>query len=304
MSGPHDPGDVWQVGERSVVVSHPEKVYWPADGVTKGDLLRYYLSVAPVMLPHLRDRPLTLRVYPDGLGGFSYYRREAPENASDWLRTTPYQPKTTARVIALPLVDDAAGLLWLANQGCVEFHCWGSRLPDLAQPDQAIFDLDPGDSATFADVLLAALRLREALDGLGLRGYAKTSGGRGLHVAVPLAPGHTFVGVRGWVKALAQRLAASAPELIAVAHGATHRGGQVTIDYAQNSLGRNTAAAYTVRAQRHATVSAPLTWDEVAAGAIHPSDLTLRTMPERLRHLGDLYAPALLADQRLPPLGR
>ncbi len=304
MSGPHEPGDVWQVGERSVVVSHPDKVYWPADGVTKGDLLRYYLSVASVMLPHLRDRPLTLRVYPDGLAGSSYYRREAPENAPSWLRTTPYQPKTTARAIALPLVDDAAGLLWLANQGCIEFHCWGSRLPDLAQPDQAIFDLDPGDAATFADVLRAALRLREAMDGLGLRGYAKTSGGRGLHVAVALAPGHTFVGVRGWVKALAQRLAASVPDLTAVARGATHRGGQVTIDYAQNSLGRNTAAAYTVRAQRHATVSAPLSWDEVAAGDIHPSDLTLRTLPERLRNLGDLYAPTLLGDQRLPPLGR
>lgn len=303
MSGPHEQGDARQIGERTIFVSHPEKVYWPEDGVTKGDMLAYYQAVAPVMLPHLRDRPLTLRVYPDGLGGFTYYRREAPEHAPDWLRTTPYQPKTTARPIALPLVDDAAGLVWLANQGCIEFHCWSSRLPNLAQPDQAIFDLDPGDAATFADVLRAALRLRAALEELGLRCYPKTSGGRGIHVAVPLAPGPTFASVRGWVKALAQHLAATAPELIAVAHGATHRGGQVTVDYAQNSMGRNTAAAYTVRAQRHATVSAPLTWDEVAAGDIRPSDLTIRTMPERLSSLGDLYAPALQADQPLPPLG-
>lgn len=304
VSGPSAQSGAWQVGGRALFVSHPEKVYWPEDGVTKGELLAYYQSVTPVMLPHLRDRPLTLRVYPNGLDGFSYYRREAPEHAPDWLRTTPYQPKTTAKPIALPLVDDAAGLLWLANQGCIEFHCWGSRVPNLAQPDQAIFDLDPGDAASFPDVLRAALRLRAALDELGLRGYPKTSGGRGVHVAVPLAPGHSFASVRGWVKSLAQRLAASAPDLIAVAHGATHRGRQVTIDYAQNSMGRNTAAAYTARAQRHATVSAPLTWDEVAAGDIRPADLTVRTMPERLSRLGDLHAPALLADQRLPPLGR
>lgn len=298
-----EPSDNWLIDGRSVAVSHLDDVYWPEDEVSKGDMLRYYQQIAPTMLPHLRDRPVTLRVFANGPDGESYYRRDMPEEPPTWLRSVDYQPKTVARSTQLPLVDNAAGLVWLANLGCVEFHAWGARQPRLSQPDQAIFDLDPGDAATFADTLVAALRLREALQRLKTRGYAKTSGGRGLHVYVPLAPGHTFVGVRTWVKELAQRLAVSSPDLIAVAHGATHRGAQVTIDYAQNSAGRNTAAPYTVRARPHAPVSAPLTWDEVEVGTVRPTDLTLRTMPERLRRVGDLFAPALRADQRLPLLG-
>lgn len=239
---------------------------------------------------------------PTAQDGDSYYRRDTPTGASAWLRSVPYHPKTGGQTIHLSLVDDAAGLVWLANLGCVEFHTWGARQPQLNQPDQAIFDLDPGDLASFADTLVAALRLREALQQLHVRAYAKTSGGRGLHVYAPLAPGHTFAGVRAWVKGLAQRLAAASPELIAVAHGATHRGAQVTIDFAQNSVGRNTAAPYTVRARPHAPVSAPLTWDEVEAGRVRHADLTLRDMPERLRRLGDIFAPALQADQHLPSL--
>jgi len=297
-----DQSDTWLLDERPVVVSHLEDIYWPDDSVNKGEMLRYYQQVAPIMLPHLRDRPVTLRIFPDGPNGSSYYRRDMPEDAPTWLRSVDYQPQTVARTTRLPLVDDAAGLVWLANQGCVEFHAWGARQPRLTQPDQAIFDLDSGDMASFADTLRAALRLREALEHMSVRSYAKTSGGRGLHVYAPLASGHTFADVRAWVKTVAQRLADASPDLIAVAHGATHRGAQVTIDFAQNSMGRNTAAPYTVRAHPHAPVSAPLTWDEIEAGQARPSDLTLRTMPERLRRLGDLFAPTLRADQRLPAL--
>jgi bifunctional non-homologous end joining protein LigD len=304
------PAATWQLGSHSVSVAHLDKLYWPEDGhegITKGDVLRYYRTVAPVLLPYLRDRPVTLRLFPDGVYGFSYYRREPPENAPDWLRSISYRPRTSARVIQLPVIDDAAGLIWLANLGCIEFHPWASRLPDLSQPDQAIFDLDPGGDATFADVLVAALRLRDALQRLGLRGYAKTSGGRGLHVYLPVAPGpgHTFAGVRAWVRTLAQQLAAASPDLIAVAHhGPTHCGRLVTIDYAQNSIGRNTAAPYILRAQPHAPVSAPLSWEEVEAGRLRPADLTIRIVSDRVRRLGDLFAPVLQADQHLPPLSQ
>ena len=212
----------------------------------------------------------------------------------------PYQDETDGHVLHAILVDDAAGLIWLANAGSIEFHLWSARLPDLAAPDQAIFDLDPGHQAEFADVLRAALRLNAELERLGLRGYPKTSGGHGLHVYMPLAPGHTFPAVRAWVKALAEQLAAGDPELIAVAHGSTHRGRQVTIDHAQNSVGRNTAAPYTVRALPGAPVSAPLTWDEVKAGLVQPSDLTLRVVRDRVRANGDLFAPVLQGGQRLP----
>ena len=296
------PNATWRIAGRSISVSSLDKPYWPEDGVTKGDMLRYYRDIAPTLLPYLKDRPVTLRVYPDGTQGFSYYRRESPENAPAWLRSAPYSPRAPAPAIQVPIIEDAAGLIWLANQGAIEFHSWLSRLPDLAQPDQAVFDLDPGDEATFADVLRAALRLRETLEALGARGYAKTSGGRGLHVYLPLAPGQTFTAVRAWVKALAQRLAAASPDLIAVARGATHRGRLVTIDYAQNSIGRNTAAPYTLRARPGAPVSTPLSWEEVEAGSVEPGELTIHSVPERVSRLGDLFAPALGGGQRLPPL--
>ena len=300
----------WQVGGHIVRISNPDKPYWPEDGLTKGDMLRYYLAVAPVLLPYFRDRPVTLRVFPDGIHGFSYYRRDLPEHAPPWLRSVSYRPETSDEAIQLPLVDDAAGLLWLANQGSIEFHLWASRLPDLGRPDMAVFDLDPGEGATFRDVLQAALLLREALDRQGMKAYAKTSGGRGLHVYVPcptgpppdrsgatadpaVPPCGSFDDVRYWVRGLAEKLAEAYPRLIAVAHGPTHRGRRITVDYAQNSVGRNTAAPYTLRARPGAPVSAPLAWHEVEEGRIHPSDFTLRTVPPRLEQMGDLFAPLL-----------
>lgn len=195
--------ETWHLGDQSVQVTRLEKVYWPQVGYTKGDMLRYYVHIAPVMLPHLKDRPVTLRVYPQGVGRVSYYRRDCPQDAPAWLRRAEYHPKTVDHPIPLPLLDTTAGLLWFANQGAIEFHLWGSRVPDLAQPDLAIFDLDPGESAAFAAVREAALRLHDVLEQAGVRGYAKTSGGHGLHVFVPLAPGHTFERARAWVKTIA-----------------------------------------------------------------------------------------------------
>jgi bifunctional non-homologous end joining protein LigD len=291
---------VWHIAGRSVDVTNVSKAFWPEDGFTKEDMLHYYEAMASVMLPYLKDRPVTLRAFPDGIHGFSYYRRDMPEEAPAWLRNVDYHPETSQRVIQLPLIDDAAGLVWLANQGSIEFHLWSSRLPHLAEPDQAIFDLDPGDEASFTDTLRAALRLRDALERVGLQGYPKTSGGRGLHVYLPLARGHTFEMVRAWVKDLASGLAASYPDLLAVAHGPTHRGRQVTVDHAQNSIGRNTAAPYTLRAHPGAPVSTPLSWDEVEDGQLHPSNLTLRSVPGRVRQMGDLFAPVLQGNQHLP----
>jgi bifunctional non-homologous end joining protein LigD len=292
--------EIWQVDGRSLAVSNVGKVFWPEDGLTKGDVLRYYLEVAPVMLHHLKDRPVTLRIFPEGIHGLSYYRRDLPETAPGWLRSAEYQPETVGHVIQLPLIDNAAGLLWLANQGSIEMHTWASRTPDLSQPDQVVFDLDPGEEASFADVLRAALRLRDALERLGLQSYPKTSGGRGLHVYLPLAAGHTFDAVRDWVKNQAEQLAVAYPQLMAVAHGGTHRGRQVTVDHAQNSIGRNTAAPYTLRARPGAPVSTPLTWDEVDDGRVQPSDFTLGSIPERLKNVGDLFASVLDGSQELP----
>lgn len=292
--------ETWQLGDQAVQVSHLEKVYWPQAGFTKGELLRYYRQIAPVVLPHLKDRPVTLRVYPQGVDGGSYYLRDCPEDAPDWLRRVQYQPKTVSHPVPLPLVDTVAGLLWFANQGAIEFHLWGSHTPDLTQPDLAIFDLDPGETASFDAVREAALRLHDLLEQAGVRGYPKTSGGHGLHVFVPLGPGHTFERVRAWVKAVGQQLASSFPDLIALARGATHQGSRVTVDYAQNSVGRNTAAPYTLRAHPvHPTVSTPLTWEELQNGPILPASLSPQVVLERTQRLGDLFAPALQGDQRI-----
>lgn len=292
----------WELDGRTVTVSNLDKPFWPEDGLTKGDLLAYYRRMGPVMLPYFQDRPVTLRLYPDGIHGFSYYRREPPNHAPAWLRTAAYRPRTADRPRRVILVDDLAGLIWLANQASIEFHLWASHLPHLHQPDMAIFDLDPGEEAGFDKVLQAALLLREALAQAGLEGFPKTSGGHGLHVYVPLAPGYTFPQVRRWVKRTAQELAAAHPQLIDVAHGATHQGSHVTVDYAQNSIARNTAAPYTLRARPGAPASTPLTWDEVAAGRVRPSDFTLDRLPARVQELGDLFRPVLERKQRLPEL--
>jgi bifunctional non-homologous end joining protein LigD len=293
---PRAPQD-WTVNGREVAVSHLDKVYWPQSGYTKGAMLEYYRHIAPALLPYLYDRPVTLRVYPSGAQSGSYYQRARPKQAPNWLRSVTYQPETTQHTVQLPLVDDGAGLLWLANRGCIEFHLWASCLPDLATPDLAIVDLDPGDELTFADVLRAALALRDALGRAGVMGYPKTSGGRGLHVFVPLAAGQTFEGVREWVKRVASELAQAQPDLFAPVHGSgpTHAGARITIDAAQNSIGRNTAAPYTLRASNPSqpTVSTPLSWEEVEAGGFEPQAFEPDAVLERVRSRGDLFAPVL-----------
>src|SRR6266516_4103532 len=205
----------WQLEDQAVQVSHLEKVYWPQTGFTKGELLGYYRQIAPVALPHLKDRPVTLRVYPQGVEGASYYLRDCPGDAPDWLRRVQYHPKTVSHPVPLPLIDTAAGLLWFTNQGAIEFHLWSSHTPDLTQPDLAIFDLDAGETSSFDAVQEAALRLHDALEQAGVRGYHKTSGGGGLHIFVPLAPGYTFERVRQWVKAMGHQIALKYRDLIA-----------------------------------------------------------------------------------------
>ena len=292
--------ETWQLGSQTVQVSHLEKRYWQQVEFTKGDMLHYYQQIASVALPYFKDRPVTLRVFPQGVAGVSYYLRDCPDAAPDWLRKVKYHPKTATHLIPLPLIDNAAGLIWFANQGAIEFHLWSSHVPDLTEPDQAIFDLDPGKTASFRNVREAALRLNDKLEQAGVRGYPKTSGGRGLHIYVPLAAGYTFERVRTWVKAVGQQLATTYPDLIAIAHGPTHRGGRVTIDAAQNSVGRNTAAPYTLRASiPHPTVSTPLTWEELDSGNMQPADLTPQVVLERVGRLGDLFAPILQTDQHI-----
>jgi len=295
--------EVWRLAGRRVEVRNLAKVFWPGRGYTKGDLLRYYRAVAPVLIPYLRGRPLTLKMCPDGLAGACFYRRKLPGFAPDWMPRVYYNPRTKSGRVPLVLVEDEAQLVWLVNLAAVEFHVWASRAADLAHPDWLVLDLDPGDESGFEAVLESALLVREELRRLRLDGWPKTSGGRGLHVLVPLEPGrYTHAQTRAWARSFAGRLAERSGGLLRLPHGATHRGLGVFVDYAQNGYGRNTAAPYSVRARPGAPVSAPLSWDEVATGGFEPGGFNLRSMPARLEERGDLLAGFLETRQRLPSL--
>lgn len=292
----------WKIDNREVRVTHLDELQWPDDGLTKRDLLEYYQAIAPVMLPHFKDRPVTLQMFYDGIGKRGIYRREAPKSAPDWLREAPYTTATDGHTIQVPLIDDTAGLIWFANAGAIEFHLWSSHLPKLDEPDRIVIDLDPGDEANFAMVLDAAIALNEAFITLGLESFPKTSGKRGIHVYLPLATGYDFETVREWVEQLAIKLADKHPTLLAPSHGSTHSGRLVTVDHAQNSIGRNTAAPYTLRAVPGAPASIPLTWDEIRTKKIRPEHFTIHTVPDRVKKLGDLFAPVLAAGPKLPNL--
>ncbi len=291
----------WRLSGREVVVKNLKKLFFPESGLKKGDLLSYYREVAPFMLPHLQGRPLTLYQCPDGIQGHCFFRRKLPDYAPPWFPRVLHNPKTKTGRVPLILVEDEAQLIWLANQAAIEFHAWNARLPALDRPDRLVLDLDPGEVG-FDRVLEAALAVRETLEQLGLSAWPKTSGGRGLHLLVPLAPEKTHAEVRAWARAFAEELEAKYG-FIRLPKGRSHEGPGVQIDYAQNGYGRNTAAPYTVRARPGAPVSTPLSWEEVEAGGVRPEDFTPKTVPERLKSTGDPMAGITDRAFRLPALG-
>lgn len=288
------------IGGRSLRLTNIDKMYWPDDGLTKGDAIDYYRAIANTLLPYLKNRPVTFRAFPNGVDGPGFWRRDRPNRSPEWLHGIAYQPETRREPITVPVVDDEAGLIWFVDHAAIEIHQWLSRADDLERPDWVVFDLDPGEDVSFERVREAALLVREELTRSNLVAFPKTSGASGMHVFVPLEPEHPYDVVREWVHEVARRLESSHPQQIATASGGTHRGDVVTIDHAQNSIARNTAAPYTLRARAGAPVSTPLTWDEVESGDISPDLFTIRTVPERLRRNGDPWSAAVTTHQRLP----
>ncbi|MEV4872661.1 non-homologous end-joining DNA ligase [Streptomyces syringium] len=275
------------VGERTVRVSHPEKVYFPQRGFTKADLARYYLSVGDGILRTLRDRPTTLERYPDGVEGESFFQKRAPKNLPEWIPTGRIS-FPSGRYADEICPTETAAVLWAANLGCLTFHPWPVRRADTEHPDELRIDLDPQPGTDYADAVRAALELRDVLDGLGLVGWPKTSGGRGLHVFVPIAPSWTFVQVRRAAIAVARELERRAPERITTAWWKEERGAKIFVDYNQTARDRTIASAYSVRPRPHAPVSAPLRWEEVPSAV--PEDFDLATMPARFAEAGDVHA--------------
>ncbi|EMF00692.1 non-homologous end-joining DNA ligase [Streptomyces mobaraensis NBRC 13819 = DSM 40847] len=275
------------VGERTVRLSNPQKVYFPERGYTKYDVARYYLSVGDGVLRALRDRPTTLERYPDGVEGESFFQKRAPKNLPDWIPTGRIA-FPSGRYADEICPTETAAVLWAANLGCLTFHPWPVRRDDTDHPDELRIDLDPQPGTGYADAVRAALELRGLLDELGLTGWPKTSGGRGLHVFVPIAPRWTFVQVRRAAIAVARELERRMPEHVTSAWWKEERGAKVFVDYNQTARDRTIAGAYSVRPRPHAPVSAPLRWDELESAV--PEDFDITTMPARYAELGDVHA--------------
>ena len=292
----------WQVGGRDVGVSNLDKLFWPEQGLTKGDLLEFYRDIAPTLLPYLNDRPFIMRLWPDGISGKNFYRWRLPAHAPEWLERFVYQLQTAQRTAEMPIVDDPAELIWVVNQGVIEMHPWVATRQHPEQPSWMFFDLDPVASVPFERVLEVAGWIGEMLDALGLLGLPKTSGGDGVHIFVPLAPGYSFEEVRAWLSSFIEQLEHHHPGAVTSDKRLAAREGKVLIDYSQNAMGKSIVAPYSVRAKPGAPVSTPLRWDEVREGKLRSGDFTIRTVRDRLEQVDDIFRAICNHAQPLPKL--
>src|SRR5215831_17867963 len=275
--------EVLSVEGREVRITHPDKLYFSQARISKLDLVRYYLSVAPGALAGIRDRPIVLKRFVEGAEGEAFYQKRAPEKRPEWLRTVTLS-FPSGRTAEEVVVDDEAGLAFVVNLGCIELHPHAVRAADVDHPDELRVDLDPGPGVPWADVRRVALEVKALLEELGLSGWAKTSGSRGMHVNARLQPRWGFGEVRRAALALSREIERRAPTIATSKWWKEERHG-VFLDYNQNAKDRTTASAYSVRPLPDARVSAPLAWDEVAA--CDPADFTVATMPARFARVGD-----------------
>lgn len=273
---------------------------FPDDGITKGDLAAYYADVAPLMLPHLVGRPLTMERFHRGIGDKGFFQKNVNrgKGTPEWLETVAVPKKDG--IVNYPVLRDARGLAWIANQNCITPHVWTSRAPDLLHPDICVFDLDPLDDD--GDVLRgAALLLRDLLAELGCRSWVKTSGSKGFHIVIPLDGETDWTVAARFAHAVGREAARRDPKHLTQEFYKTDRAGRILVDTGRNEIGATYAATYAVRPKPTAPISAPCTWDEVESGRVGPRTFTLRSMPERIAQLGDLWSDLHRAARALPP---
>jgi len=269
------------------VITHPEKVLFPEDGITKGDLAAYYEAVAPVMLPHIKNRPVTMERYPAGIGRKGFWQKDVSKGFPDWLERVE-APKKDG-VVHHPLITDTRSLLWVVNQNTITPHVWVSRAPDLYHPDICVFDLDPADDRKPEMLRAAAVALRDLLEELGLPCWIKTTGSKGFHIAVPL-DGKADIGTAaGFAHHAGRLLVQRYPKELTLEFHKKDRGGRILVDTGRNDYSATFAAAYAVRPRRGAPVSAPCTWDEMITGEVGPRTLTLQNVPARVAEIGDVW---------------
>jgi len=287
----------FRAGRRTVRLTSLDKIFWPRAKLTKRDLLQYYADVSPVLLPHLRDRAMVMKRYPNGIRGKWFFMKRAPSPRPEWIGTCEIMHKSN-NLIAFPMVQDLASLLWVVNLGCIDLNPWYGRCDDTNRPDCLNFDLDPAAGASFARVLETALLLRGALEELGMHPLVKTSGSEGLHLYVPIVRGPVQKAVWGFAKRLAKQVEGRHPRLITTEFFVAKRPrGRVLVDYNQNAWGRTLASVYSVRPTEIAGASTPVTWEEVERG-FEIADFRLENLPARVRRRGDLWKPLLAARGR------
>ena len=286
-------------GRRVVRLSSPERVLWPDDGITKADLWDYYEAIAPVLVPHLRDRPFTMKRYREGIAGDHFFQKDAPKGMPDWIPTRTFRTHPReggSRLVDFPLVNDELALLWMVQMHCIDMNAWYSRVDRPDRPDWVVFDLDPPDGA-FRLGVRAALLVRELLDELSLRSYVKTSGADGIHVLVPITRRSTWEDARTFAEGVADRVANANPGVATTEWRKAKREG-VYLDARQNGPGKTIASVYSVRPKPGAPVSTPLRWEELD-GVQAPRELSMRVVVDRVERLGDLYEPVLTEPQPL-----
>jgi bifunctional non-homologous end joining protein LigD len=293
-----------EIGDRRLSLSNLDKVLYPAVGFTKGQVIDYYTRIAPAVLPHLRDRPLTLKRYPNGVDQQYFYEKQSPSHRPDWVETSAVWSRHNSRTIDFTLCNDLPTLVWLANLADLELHTSLALAQDVRAPTLIAFDLDPGPPATVVDCAEVALRLREAFEHLGLEAFPKTSGSKGMQVYVPLNTPATYADTKPFALALAQVLERRHPELVVSDMKKSLRGGKVLVDWSQNDEHKTTVNVYSLRARERPTVSTPLRWEEVE-GVLESRDpealaFTSAEVLERVAEHGDLFAPVVELEQELP----
>jgi bifunctional non-homologous end joining protein LigD len=279
------------------MISHPEKVLFPDSGITKGELAAYYEAIAPVMLPHLRRRPITMERYHRGIGAPGFFQKDVSKGFPPWLKRVEV-PKHGGTVHH-PIANDIRSLLWLANQNSITIHVWPSRTPNLYHPDICVFDLDPAGDNEPELLRAAALNLRDLLAEVGLPSWIKTTGSKGFHIAVPLDGKSEFGTVARFAHQVGKILVERDPEHLTQEFAKVDRGGRILVDTGRNGYSATFAATYTVRARPGAPVSAPCTWEEIERGEVHPKSFTLRTMAQRVNDVGDLWSDMLRKKRSL-----
>jgi bifunctional non-homologous end joining protein LigD len=281
-----------RAGRRSVHLTNLRKPFWPELGITKGDLLQYYVDVSAALLPHLHDRAMVMKRYPNGAAGDYFFMKRAPSPRPDWIETCAIEHESGS-VIDFPIIQDLPALLWVVNLGCIDLNQWYARCDDTDRPDYLHFDLDPVKGATFAQVREAALILKQTLDSLKMPSYPKTTGSRGIHVYVPIVRGPTQKDVWSVAKTISLSLAGAHPRLLTAEYRVARRPTErVLVDYNQNAWGRTLASVYSVRPHPRAAVSTPVEWSEVERG-LAIEDFRIDNVPGRVARRGDLFAPVL-----------